>query len=146
MKMKYFVLNIILAQILLMVCASIASAQKVQLLGYTNQTWRYNETSTVSSNPEGLFQAPDFDDTVAGWKTGFPLFGNDDAGVYNGTDDPFRGGINGFATPLDRTGGRITFYFRTHFNLASLPGAGSTLYSTNYLDDAAVYYLNGVEI
>src|SRR5206468_3858791 len=72
--------------------------------------------------------------------------GNDDPGVYDGADDPFRGGVNGFVTPLDRSNGRATFYFRTHFSLASAPGAGSSLFSTNYLDDAAVYYINGVEI
>ena len=130
----------------MMVCASIASAQYTQLLGYTNQTWRYNETSTSALNPGATFMQPGFDDSVAGWKTGFPLFGNDDAGVYNGTDDPFRGGINGFVTPLDRTGGRVTFYFRTHINVPTLPNASAVLYSTNYLDDGAIYYINGVEI
>src|SRR6185503_10257774 len=107
---------------------------------YTNQTWRYNDTSTAASNPNGLFQAPGFDDTVVGWKTGFPLFGNDDANVYNSAAHPFRGGVNGFATPLDRSNGRITFYFRTHFNLATAPAAGASLFSTNYLDDGAVFY------
>lgn len=146
MKMKHFVIKIVLAQFIMMVCASIASAQYVQLMDYTNQVWRYNDTSTAASNPQDTFMQPGFDDSVAGWKTGKALFGNDDNGIYNSPNHPFRGGINGFATPLDRTGGRVTFYFRTHFNLASAPAAGATLFSTNYLDDGAVFYINGVDV
>ena len=146
MKIKNTVLKILLAQFLMMVCASIASAQYVPLVDYTNQVWRYNDTSTSASNPQGTFMTPGFDDSVAGWKTGKALFGNDDANVYNSPTQPFRGGVNGFATPLDRTGGRVTFYFRTHFNIASPPVAGATLFSTNYLDDGAVFYINGVDV
>ncbi|HKQ39318.1 MAG TPA: immunoglobulin domain-containing protein [Verrucomicrobiae bacterium] len=146
MKIKHFATKIVLAQLIMMVCASIASAQIITLLGYTNQTWRYNDTSTSASNPQSTFMTPSFDDSVAGWKTGFPLFGNDDSGVYNGANQPFRGGVNGFATPLDRSNGRVTFYFRTHFNLATAPSASATLFSTNYLDDGAVFYINGVDV
>jgi hypothetical protein len=39
----------------------------------------------------------------------------------------------------------ITYYFRTHFQHASAP-AGGTLDFTTYLDDGAVFYLNGVEV
>jgi hypothetical protein len=38
-----------------------------------------------------------------------------------------------------------TYYFRTHFNFSGSAN-GVTLYFTNYLDDAAVFYLNGTEI
>ena len=39
----------------------------------------------------------------------------------------------------------ITYYFRTHFNFTnSLRGA--SLVITDYIDDAAVFYLNGVEV
>ena len=38
-----------------------------------------------------------------------------------------------------------TYYFRTHFNFSADP-AGVTLYFTNYIDDGAVFYLNGTEI
>lgn len=89
---------------------------------------------------------PGFDDSGTDWKTGRALFGNDDAGVYNSVNHPFTGGINGFATPLSRTGNRVTFYFRTHFNLDDVPVAGASLYSTNYLDDGAVFYINGTEV
>jgi hypothetical protein len=130
MKMKNILVKIILAQFLMMVCASIVSAQYIELLGYTNYTWRYNDVSTSTSNPQGLFQARDFDDSGPEWKTGRALFGNDSADLYNTANHPFRGGINGFATPLDRGAGsfRITFYFRTHFNVSSI-APGATLFS-----------------
>ncbi|PYM11565.1 MAG: hypothetical protein DME18_13680, partial [Verrucomicrobia bacterium] len=53
-----------------------------------------------------------------------------------------------FLTPIpapDQAGGRITVYYRTHFqwngNLTNF-----SLVSTNYIDDGAVYYLNGVRV
>jgi hypothetical protein len=38
-----------------------------------------------------------------------------------------------------------TYYFRTHFTLSGSP-AGVTLLFSNFVDDAAVFYLNGTEI
>jgi hypothetical protein len=132
----------LLAVVLLSVLACASHAQPFRVFDYTNITWRYNDVSTSASNPGSTFMQPLFDDSTADWKTGRALFGNDDNGVYNGTDDPFRGGINGFATPLTRTGGRVTFYFRTHFNFPTNP-ANVILYSTNYLDDGMIVYING---
>src|SRR5687768_1189773 len=102
MKTKNSVVKILLAQILLMACATIASAQPVQLLAYTNYTWRYNDVSTAASNPQDTFMQTSYDDSGPEWKTGRALFGNDSAGIYNSPAHPFSGGINGFATPLDR--------------------------------------------
>lgn len=82
----------IVPALLLLVAFSFQSygqSPPIVVINYTNQSWRYNDTTTTGSNPEGLFQAPSFDDTVAGWKTGFALFGNDDAGVYNYAGSPF---------------------------------------------------------
>jgi hypothetical protein len=39
----------------------------------------------------------------------------------------------------------ITYYFRTHFNFTNAL-AGVTLIFSNYVDDGAVFYLNGVEM
>jgi hypothetical protein len=38
-----------------------------------------------------------------------------------------------------------TYYFRTHFNMPNSP-AGFALVFSNYIDDGAVFYLNGAEI
>lgn len=38
-----------------------------------------------------------------------------------------------------------TYYFRTHFSISGNP-AGSSLLFSNYVDDGAVFYLNGIEV
>jgi hypothetical protein len=43
------------------------------------------------------------------------------------------------------SGSRTTIYFRTHFNFPSNT-LGAELWSTNYVDDGAVFYLNGHEV
>ena len=55
-------------------------------------------------------------------------------------------------TPCDSTGipcldggVPIAYYYRTHFTFPETP-SGTTLTFSNYVDDGAVYYLNGVEI
>lgn len=51
-------------------------------------------------------------------------------------------------TPMRPTYGQPiprTYYFRRHFNLDASP-AGASLTFSNYVDDGAVFYLNGVEI
>src|SRR5262245_23871770 len=49
--------------------------------------------------------------------------------------------------PLDPTTGfpYATYYFRTFFQFPASPTGASLIFS-NYLDDGAVFYLNGVEI
>lgn len=138
----------LLALVVLVAFACTSYAQPVTIFGYTNLVWRYHEDSLSTDNPGATFMQPGFDDTVAGWKTGRALFGNDDSGVYNGVDDPFTGGINGFATPLNRlingAAARVTFYFRAHFNFPFSP-ANVIIYTTNYLDDGHIVYINGQE-
>src|SRR5205823_10864325 len=44
---------------------------------------------------------------------------------------------------------RTNFYFRTHFTMPNYPAsvlAGTTLLSTNWIDDGCVVYLNGAEL
>src|SRR5262249_25469491 len=48
-------------------------------------------------------------------------------------------------TTLTTNNGRLTFYFRTHFNFTGSP-AGASLKISTILDDGAVFYLNGQEI
>ena len=130
-------------------------AQDIQVVSYTNTQWIYNDTSQLWNNPGTAWKEPGFVPVIGTgeneWKAGGRgLFGNDGNGVYNAADDPFRGGLNGFATPLNRltnasTAGRITFYFITKFNWP-FPAEGVVLRGTNFLDDGAIVYLNGVEV
>ena len=48
-------------------------------------------------------------------------------------------------TPLVTNSARITFYFRSHLNITSLAGFTSIQLS-NFVDDGAVFYLNGSEV
>lgn len=130
------------------------SAQDIQVVTYTNTVWTYNDSSTSLNNPGTAWKEPGFVPTIGSgvneWKTGGRgLFGNDTSAVYNQADDPFRGGNLGFITPLDRnidgTAARVTFYFITKFDWPYDP-AGVILRGTNYLDDGAIVYLNGVEV
>src|SRR5262249_19519666 len=43
------------------------------------------------------------------------------------------------------TGGKITVYYRTHFQWDGTM-TNVSLVSTNYIDDGAVYYLNGIRM
>src|SRR6185503_16466233 len=48
-------------------------------------------------------------------------------------------------TPLSVANGKITFYFRTHFNFSPTLNI-SQLELSHVLDDGAIVYLNGVEV
>ena len=128
-------------------CALNVQSQNIQVISYTNTAWIYNDSSLVTDNPGTAWKEVGFVPVIGAgvnqWKTnGHGLFGNDTSTVYT---NAFGTAGNGFRTPLDRTGGRITFYFITKFNWPSAPG-NVVLRGTNYLDDGAVVYLNGVEV
>jgi len=108
--------------------------------------WDYND-ATVTPGLHGTgWELPNYNlGSAAGWKNGEALFGNDSAGIYDTATQPFAGrGLNGFSTPLDRTGGRVTFYFRTKFNWTG-PTAGVVLSARSWVDDGLLAYLNGAE-
>lgn len=103
-----------------------------------DQGWRY-----AGGDLDGVaWTAPGFDDS--GWSGPGP-------GLLwvDGRGSP-RNGVTPAATqlPLDSSGSGfpfVTYYFRTHFEFPADP-AGATLRLTTYLDDGAVFFLNGVEV
>jgi hypothetical protein len=100
----------------------------VNLVAISN-IWRFEESGTDLGT--GWF-ATGFDDS--GWSSGAAVLAREDAGV---TPEPIR-------TPLTVANGKITFYFRTHFNLPA--GLNITsLEATHLTDDGAVFYINGTE-
>jgi len=100
----------------------------VNLLTFTN-VWRFEESGTDLGTS---WFATGFDDS--GWSSGPGALGFD-AGLV--PPEPIR-------TPLTVANGKITFYFRTHFNLPA--GLNLTsLEATHQTDDGAVFYINGVE-
>jgi hypothetical protein len=95
-------------------------------------TWKYN---AGGADLGSAWHAKAFVDTT--WASGQAPFGVDPS-----TPFPYPLPIK---TPLtlNSPSGRIkTYYFRTHFD-AGADIQGISLYATNYLDDGAVFYLNG---
>ncbi len=82
------------------------------------------------------WMTPDYDDS--GWIGQGPalLYAEDNVAVTP-RNTPVPLANNGFPYP--------TYYFRSHFTVTN-PTAGLALMFTNYIDDGAAFYLNGVEI
>jgi hypothetical protein len=108
--------------------------------GLTNN-WKYN-----TANFDGInWQAPMFDDSA--WPDGTAVFIADSRGT-----SPNAGSIPNYAfgtrmplNSLNQNYPYSTYYFRTRFLFTNNP-TDATLIFSNYVDDGAVYYLNGTEI
>ena len=101
------------------------------LISLTN-TWSYDTNNLDGAN----WQAPDYDESL--------FLGSGPALLYSGTNaDVFPRNTllpataSGLAFP--------TYYFRTHF-VFNTNLAGLSIVFTNYIDDGAIFYLNGIEI
>lgn len=99
--------------------------------------WRY-----TTNNLDGVnWQAPGFSD--ASWPAGSALFYAEPSSTPNPLVQPKSTQLPmNPATQLPWT----TYYFRTHFTVTNLPSPGFTLVLSNFIDDGAVFYLNGNEI
>src|SRR5665213_1640293 len=104
-----------------------------RLLDITN-IWRYDNSGT----DRGITWYPAaYVDSA--WSSGTGLFG------YETTPAEYPYSFNTTIPAPNQTGGHITVYYRTHFTgNSSLTNV--TLVSTNYIDDGAVFYLNGVQV
>lgn len=100
-----------------------SSVQTVTLVALTN-VWRYNQTSDLTSIN---WTAPGYNDDT--WPEGRALLYHD--------NDPLPGPTN-----TELTLGRMTYYFRTHFNFSGDPTA-VVLRLSPFVDDGAIFYLNG---
>jgi hypothetical protein len=104
------------------------------LLNVTTSAWRWDNSGTDRGT---AWIAPGFNDTT--WSNGLGLFGRETTPAEY--PYPFQTTIPAPSQP----GGHITVYYRTHFNWTG----GLTnfqLTTTHYLDDGAVFYLNGFEV
>jgi len=139
-----------------------AVAQKVSLIGLTNNIWRYHP-NTVNPNYDSAddWTKKAFDDSS--WPQGLGVFGYESSiGIYPPAFHTYIVPPNGVAAgspifPGDPTSplspgptgagtGGPSAYFRTHFNWSSATTAGVNFRFTNYVDDAVIVYLNGVEL
>ena len=106
------------------------------LLFDVTKTWNYNTSQLDHVN----WQAPGYDDS--GWPSGPGLLWAD---TRSGTLPAVQ--PKGTQLQINSATGVpfVTYYFRTHFDIGSNPGATSLSFS-NYVDDGAVFYLNGAEV
>src|SRR4026207_2112595 len=110
-----------------------ASAQQQLTLVPINQVWKYTYSG---GDLGGQFQVPAYDDS--GWASGPGLLGYDASRPFP-YFDPLRTGFPASSSFPN------TIYFRTHFDFPSNT-LGVVLRATNYVDDGAVFYLNGREV
>ena len=99
-----------------------------------HQVWKYNQSGVDLGT---AWKEPGFDDSA--WPTGAALLGFENSAPF-----PY---FEPMTTPLTSpaAGGPLTVYFRTHFNFTGT-GTALGLISSNYVDDGAVFYLNGAEV
>ncbi len=101
---------------------------QVDLLFSQDHPWRYNASGLNLGN---AWRFPGYDDS--GWSNGVALFGLESANVYPW---PILTSL-----PLN---GILTYYFRTSFPLPDA-SAYTSIAALAYLDDGAVWYVNGRE-
>jgi hypothetical protein len=110
------------------------------LVGIT-QKWRYSTNNFESAN----WQAQAFDDS--GWSNGPAPMWADSRGFQNNGIPNLPTGTSGTRMPINpaTTYAFVTYYLRTPF-IYTNSLSGVVLISSNYIDDGAVFYLNGNEI
>lgn len=106
------------------------------LVPYKSQWAYYDKGSLDGKN----WKDTDYDER--GWATGKAPMGYGSVGTSAGLAD--------YNTTLDYGGNasnkRPTYYFRHRFQLTSLPGEDERIYLYYYIDDGAIFYVNGVEV
>jgi hypothetical protein len=102
------------------------------LVGNTDtQIWRYEDTGADLLT---AWLAPGYDDS--GWASGPGPLGLEDAAQMPAGWE--------IRTPTPNyVSSRITYYFRTHFNLPTAPASVTRLQLSQVVDDGAIYWLNG---
>jgi len=117
-----------------------STAVQISLFDVT-KSWRY-----TSNNLDGInWQIPAYDDSS--WAGPGPgLFFVENNSSVNPKSTPLPSSANTNGAPVSGIGVASTYYFRTHFSFSGDTSKGVILNFTPYLDDAAVFYLNGVEI
>jgi hypothetical protein len=110
-----------------------AFAQSTTVINLTNSSWLYNDSGQNLGTAWRNRNYP----AENGWPSGQGPFGVEGTVPY-----PYPAPVQ---TPLVLGAGRITYYFRTHFNFTG-NSAGLNLIVNAYVDDGAVFYLNGAEV
>ncbi len=117
----------------------LVTTNNVTMLFDVTKSWKW-----TTNNLDGInWQAPAYNDSGTNWfgpGPGLLSVENNAAVSPRNTPLPPNNGvqINGVCV-------YPTYYFRTHFTFTNSTAGGSLIFS-NFIDDGAVFYLNGVEI
>ena len=106
---------------------------KEVLVSMSTQRWLYNDAGTDLGSTWHATVFP----AETQWRSGLGLFGVESSFPY-----PYPLPL---ATPLVLNAGRTTYYFRTRFHFSG-DTTNLLLRATSYIDDGAVFYLNGNEV
>lgn len=121
-----------LAAVLAWVEHSAAQAQ-IDLIPLATAVWRFDDTNADRGTAWRGVNYPE----EATWRTGVAMFGVEPTVPY-----PYPAPVT---TPLVLGANRLTYYFRTHFQVAS-PPSSLVVEASAYVDDGAVFYVNGIEV
>lgn len=111
---------------------TLSSVVSTQIFGLT-KSWTYTSNNVTAAN----WTAAGYNDS--GW------MGSGSGLLYVLENSTSVSPKNTAMPPLSGTTIPRTYSFRTHFNFSGSIAGGSLIFS-NYVDDGAVFYLNGVEI
>jgi hypothetical protein len=126
--------------LLLLFGATVQSSAQFQIVVPYNKIWKFEQSNIDLGT---AWKDPGFDDSGPGWGTGQGPLG------FNGTttNEALLDGLTVF-TLLNRSTNGVqprTYYFRTTFEFTNDP-TGVSIIVSNLIDDAAVFWLNGVEV
>ncbi len=116
---------------------SVSSTANLQELLAYGSTWLYYDQGSLDGTD---WKAADYD--ASAWESGAAPFGYGTVGMAAGASD--------YATTLDYGGDAShkhpTYYFRNTLTLAEEPQVGENYRLHYYLDDGAIFYVNGTEV
>ncbi len=126
--------------VLAFLAAALLCQAQFQIVVPYNQTWKFEQSNIDLGT---TWRNPGFDDSGLGWGTGIGPLGFNNLS----TNEALLDGLTVF-TLLNRTTNAVqprTYYLRTTFVFTNDP-AGVSLVFSNLIDDAAVFWVNGVEM
>lgn len=104
-----------------------------------NTSWRYDNSGGTNYGGGSAWYQPVYSPEST-WSTGQGLFG------YETTAAEYLPYVfRTYIPPPNTNGGKITVYYRSHFTWNGVL-TNYSLVSTNFVDDGAVYYLNGAKL